>query len=47
MLTAPTIAQIESIVHGRIRAALAERVGEVGDLSATEIGRASCRERVL
>ena len=36
MLTAPTIAQIESIVHGRIRAALAERVGEVGDLSATD-----------
>ena len=30
MLTAPTLAQIESIVHGRIRAVLAERVGEVG-----------------
>ena len=28
MLTAPTLAQIESIVHGRIRALLAERVGE-------------------
>src|SRR5262245_8975187 len=36
MLTAPTTAQIESIVHGRIRAALAERVGEVGHLSATD-----------
>lgn len=36
MLTAPTLAQIESIVHGRIRAVLAERVGEVGLLSGTE-----------
>ena len=37
MLTAPTLAQIESIVHGRIRAVLAERVGEVGGpLSGTE-----------
>ena len=37
MLTAPTLAQIESIVHGRIRALLAERVGEFGSekLSAT------------
>lgn len=36
MLTTPTLAQIESIVHGRIRAVLAERVGEVGPLSGTE-----------
>ena len=36
MLSAPTAAQIESIVHGRIRAVLAERVGEVGRLSATD-----------
>lgn len=36
MLTAPTPAQIESIVHGRIRAVLAERVGEVGRLSGTD-----------
>src|SRR4029077_12196986 len=36
MLTAPTLAQIESIVHGRICAVLAERVGEVGRLSGTE-----------
>src|SRR5262249_1494703 len=36
MLTPPTLAQIESIVHGRIRAVLAERVGEVGRLSGTE-----------
>ncbi len=36
MLTAPTLGQIESIVHGRIRAALADRVGEVGPLSGTE-----------
>ena len=36
MLTAPTLAQIESIVHGRIRAVLAERVGEVGGLSGAD-----------
>jgi acyl carrier protein len=36
MLTAPTLMQIESIVHGRIRAILAERVGEVGCLSGTD-----------
>jgi len=36
MLTAPTLAQIETIVHGRIRAVLAERVGEVGRLHGTE-----------
>jgi acyl carrier protein len=36
MLTAPTLMQIESIVHGRIRAVLAERVGEVGRLSGTD-----------
>jgi acyl carrier protein len=36
MLTAPTLAQIESIVHGRIRAVLAERVGEVARLSGTD-----------
>jgi acyl carrier protein len=36
MLTSPTRMQIESIVHGRIRAVLAERVGEVGPLSGTD-----------
>jgi acyl carrier protein len=36
MLTAPTLPQIESIVHGRIRAILAERVGEVARLSDTD-----------
>ncbi|MGA7488427.1 MAG: acyl carrier protein [Xanthobacteraceae bacterium] len=36
MLTAPTLAQIESIVHDRIRAVLTERVGEVGRLSGTD-----------
>ena len=36
MLTAPTLAQIESIVHGRIRAVLAERVGEFVRLSGSE-----------
>ena len=36
MLTAPTLAQIESIVHGRIRAVLAERVGDVARLSGTD-----------
>jgi hypothetical protein len=33
MLTAPMLAQIESIEHGRIREVLAERVGEVDRLS--------------
>jgi acyl carrier protein len=36
MLTAPTPAQVESIVHGRIRAAAAEHVGHVGKLVGTE-----------
>ena len=36
MLTAPTAAQIESIVHDKIRAVLAERAGEVGRLSGAE-----------
>jgi acyl carrier protein len=36
MLTAPTLAQIESVVHGRLRALLEERVGEVGHLSGTD-----------
>ena len=36
MLTAPTQAQIHSIIHERIRAVLAERVGEVGPLSGAE-----------
>lgn len=36
MLTTLTLAQIESIVHGRIRAILVERVGEVGQLSGAE-----------
>ncbi len=36
MLTAPTLAQIESVVHGKIRAVLAERVAEVGRLSGSE-----------
>lgn len=36
MLTAPTPAQIESIVHGRIRAVLAERVGDVALLSGAD-----------
>jgi acyl carrier protein len=36
MLTAPTLAQIEAIVHGRIRAVLAERAGEVARLSGTD-----------
>jgi len=36
MLTAPTLAQIESIVHGKIRAVLAERVGAVARLSGTD-----------
>jgi len=36
MLTAPTLAQIEFIARGRIRAVLAERVGEVDRLSGNE-----------
>ena len=36
MLTAPTLAQIESIVHGRIRAVLAERGSEIRAFSGTE-----------
>jgi acyl carrier protein len=36
MLTAPTLAQIESIVHGRIRAVLAGRGCEVARLSGSE-----------
>ena len=36
MLTAPTLGQIESIVHERIRAILAERAEEVAHLSGTE-----------
>ena len=36
MLTAPTLAQIEAIVHGRIRAVLAERAGQVARLSGTD-----------
>ena len=36
MLTAPTLAQIESVVHGRIRAVLEERVGKVGRLSGAD-----------
>jgi acyl carrier protein len=36
MLTAPTLGQIESIVHERIRAVLAERGGEVARLSGSE-----------
>jgi acyl carrier protein len=36
MLTAPTLAQIEAIVHGKIRTVLAERGGEAGRLSGSE-----------
>ena len=36
MLTTPTLGQIESIVHERIGALLAERAGEVGHLSGNE-----------
>ena len=36
MLTAPTLGQIESIVHERIRALLAERAEEVSHLSGSE-----------
>jgi acyl carrier protein len=36
MLNAPTLTQIKAIVHGRIRAMLAERDREVGPLSGRE-----------
>jgi len=36
MLSAPTPAQIERIVHGRIRAAAAERIGKPGSLRGGE-----------
>jgi acyl carrier protein len=36
MLNAPTLTQIEEIVHGRIRMILAERDREVGPLSGSE-----------
>jgi acyl carrier protein len=36
MLTAPTLAQIESVVHAGIRAVLEERVGAVGPLTGGE-----------
>lgn len=36
MLTAPTLGQIESIVHERIRAILAERAEEIAHLSGSE-----------
>ena len=36
MLTAPTLGQVESIVHEHIRAILAERAGEVPHLSGSE-----------
>ena len=36
MLTVPTLAQIESAIHDRIRAILADRAGQVGRLSGTE-----------
>ena len=36
MLTAPTLGQIESIVHERIRAILAERAEEISHLSGSE-----------
>jgi acyl carrier protein len=36
VLTAPTLGQIESIVHERIRAILAERAEEVAHLSGSE-----------
>jgi len=36
VLTTPTLGQIESIVHERIRAILAERAEEVAHLSGTE-----------
>jgi acyl carrier protein len=36
MLTGLTLTQIESVVHSRIRAVLAERGGKVASLSGTE-----------
>jgi acyl carrier protein len=36
VLTAPTLGQIEAIVHERIRAILAERAEEVANLSGSE-----------
>ena len=36
MLTAPTLGKIESIVHERIRAILAERAEEIAHLSGSE-----------
>jgi acyl carrier protein len=36
MLTTPTLAQIESIVHDRIREILAQRAGEVARVSGTD-----------
>ena len=36
MLTGPPLAQIEAIVHGRIRSLLAERAGNIGLLSGAE-----------
>jgi acyl carrier protein len=36
MLTAPTLAHIESIVHERIRAVVEERNGAVGPLAGSE-----------
>jgi acyl carrier protein len=36
VLTPPTLAQIESIVHGRIRAVLAERGSEIRPFSGVE-----------
>jgi acyl carrier protein len=36
VLTAPTLGQIESIVHERIRAILAERAEEIAHLSGSE-----------
>ena len=36
MLTAPTLIQIQTIVHSKIQAVLAERVGQVVSLSGAE-----------
>jgi acyl carrier protein len=36
VLTAPTLGQIESVVHEHVRAILAERAGEVPHLSGSE-----------
>jgi len=36
VLTHPSVAQIEAVVHQRIRAVLVERNGDVGSLSGTE-----------